>query len=103
LANDGKGSDILKSLSPVSYLILPERISPEEEKAQSTRLTDKSVLGVSSEGAQMKFYDENEVLYPRVDSNFEITRPNLFGKFIKLLKDVDYFILTWWVRIFNLS
>ena len=38
LANDGQGTNILKSRPSFSYLILPDKISTEEEKAQTKLL-----------------------------------------------------------------
>lgn len=57
LANDGRGTNVLKNVSDVSYLIVPQKIS----------ITSLSkVLGAATEkgtnGTQMIFYDDNSVL-----------------------------------------
>ncbi len=58
LANDGRGTNTLKDLASVSYLILPERISEEEAEMQKSISMKPVVLGEKSEDTQMKFYEE---------------------------------------------
>lgn len=62
LANDSKGTNILKDLPSVSYLILPEKISEEEAKDQQKLTVNTNVLGISTPSGQLVFYDEKSVL-----------------------------------------
>lgn len=62
LANDGKGTNILKEFATVSYLILPEKLSKEEEELQAGLIAENRVLGAQTENTQMTFYNEPSVL-----------------------------------------
>lgn len=53
---------MLKDFDEVSYLVLPEKISPEEEEAQKEYFFSTSVLGKDTDENQMVFYDEEKVL-----------------------------------------
>ncbi len=53
LANDGRGTNVLRELTSVSYLILPERISQKEEEMQKSTFLQSAVLGEKIESAQM--------------------------------------------------
>lgn len=94
LANDGRGSNILRDMAEFSFLILPEKISPEESKLQEAILK-VDVLGEAKEGPQMRFYQEGEVLGEEV--SFE--KPNWFWA---LLEKVDRFILSSFASIISL-
>ncbi|MBM3205450.1 hypothetical protein FJZ41_01200 [Candidatus Shapirobacteria bacterium] len=63
LANDGRGSNVLKDLAKASYLILPEQISEEERDLQESMFLTQ-VLGAKSDKGevQMKFFKEEEGL-----------------------------------------
>lgn len=52
LANDNKGTNVLKDFAQISYLILPEKISQQEENSQ------KAILGKNTDETQMVFYGE---------------------------------------------
>lgn len=103
LANDSRGTNILKDLPSVSYLILPEKISEEEDKEQQKLISYANVLGVSTDSGQLKFYDEGSVL--GVQAGKEIQNENQFslGKLILGgLEKIDRFILTFWDKITGL-
>lgn len=102
LANDGKGTNVLKDLASVSYLILPERISKEEAELQKTISMKPVVLGASNDGAQMKFYEEKRVLGTvteqeiQKEQKFSLTRFLLNG-----LYKINAFTLSLWEKIGN--
>ncbi len=97
LANDGRGTNVLKDLTSVSYLILPERISKEEEELQKTATLSSSVLGESTENTQMRFYEETGVL--GVNTEKEIKKEQDFNPvkiILDVLEKIDRFILSGW-------
>lgn len=62
LANDGRGTNVMKNLSAVTYLILAEPISEKESEQQSVLLSQK-VLGESTDGVmRLDFSNETQVL-----------------------------------------
>jgi hypothetical protein len=100
LANDGRGTNTLKELASASYLILPERISTEEEEMQKSVTIAPTVLGESSEDTQMKFYEEKKVLGAEAEQEIrEKKKLNLIRIFLGGLEIIDRFILTLWEKI----
>ena len=103
LANDGRGTNVLKDLAFVSYLILPEKVSEEEEKLQKSVTFSSSVLGESTDSTQMKFYEETNILGAstekeiKEEQKFSIMKVVLSG-----LEKVDRFILAGWEKVFSL-
>lgn len=103
LANDGRGTNVLKDLASVSYLILPEKITPEEEKMQKSVTLQSSVLGESTDSTQMKFYEEREVLGANVGQQIqEEKKLSLFKILPDSLEKVDRFILEQWGKVFSI-
>ena len=103
LANDGKGTNVLKELASVSYLILPEKISPEEEKMQKSIILQPSVLGESTNSTQMKFYEENSVLGASTEKEINKKQQlNLVKTNLDVLEKIDRFILSQWEKIFSI-
>lgn len=102
LANDGKGTNVLKDLTSVSYLILPEKIS-EEEEMQKNIILQSSVLGESINSTQMKFYEETSVLGAQVGQ--EIKKEQNFNPIniiLNVLEKIDRFILSQWERLLSI-
>ena len=102
LANDGKGTNVLKDLTSVSYLILPEKISPEEEEMQKEITLQSAVLGETTGETQMKLYEETGVL--GVKAGQEIQEKKEFSIYkiaLDSLEKVDRFILEQWEKMFN--
>jgi len=109
LANDSRGTDVLKELVSASYLILPDRLSPEEEKQQEVILAPV-VLGeqsggkLSTESTQMIFYEENKILGADIDlgvkkdTGFSLRKIGNF--FLSILETFDRFILLLWSKVF---
>lgn len=103
LVNDGKGTNVLKDLASVSYLILPEKISPEEEEMQKQISLQSVVLGETTEDTQMKFYEETGVLGAKVGQEIQETKEfNLFNIILNGLEKVDRFILEQWEKVFSI-
>lgn len=103
LANDSRGTNILKDLPSVSYLILPEKISTEEENIQRKLLSDAQVLGASTDNTQMKFYDEGNVLGASVGQPIkEEKKFNPFNSFLNVLETIDRFILEQYGKLLGL-
>lgn len=109
LANDGRGTDVVKELTSASYLILPEKLTPEEEKQQEV-LLQPVVLGEEvkrgfEEQTQMIFYEENEVLGLNFDGEATVKKGkfNLVEVFLKLLESFDRVILSLWSKVFSLK
>lgn len=103
LANDGKGTNVLKDLASASYLILPEKISHEEEKMQNGVIMQSTVLGESTNNTQMRFYQENDVLGAQVGQDIKEEKSfNLFKLFLDALEKVDRFILGFYEKFFSL-
>lgn len=104
LANDGKGTNVLKELASASYLILPEKITPEEEEMQKSVILQPSVLGEKTDSTQMRFYEENKVLGAKVGQEIQEEKKfNLFKAALDNLEKIDRFILEQWGKVFNVS
>lgn len=69
LANDGRGTNVLKDYSSVGYLILGERITPEEEDLQKQLTITSNVLGARSDKLQMTFFAEDSILGEMIESS----------------------------------
>jgi len=103
LVNDGRGTNVLKDLASVSYLILPEEISEEEEEMQKTIIIKPGVLGEKSEDTQMKFYEEKKVLGADVERETQKGKEfNLLKIFLDALELVNRLILVFWGKMFSL-
>ena len=101
LANDGRGTNVLRDLAAVSYLILPEKIFQEEEEMQKEIVLKPVVLGTETEETQMKFYEEEKVLGTQVGQEIEKEKKFDLGKILLgLLERVDRIILSLWGKIF---
>lgn len=101
LANDGRGTNVLKELASVFYLILPEKISKEEEEMQKEIILKPVVLGTEIQETQMKFYEEEKVLGVQVGQEIEKEKKFNLGKILlDFLERADRAILTLWGKIF---
>jgi hypothetical protein len=115
LANDSYGTNVLKEYPTISYLILPERITTEEEEMQKKLITmEPNVLGAKSEG-QLIFYDNNGVvlglnldenLKPQINVSVDETTVSKDASWIfkpsNILKFVDTFIVNSWMMFIKL-
>jgi len=100
LANDGRGTNVLRELAAVSYLILPEKVSPEEEEMQEKLISKLVVLGEKTEQPQMRLYEEKKVLGAQITGEIEKEkRFSLVKVVFDLVEKVDRAILTWWKKV----
>jgi len=104
LANDGKGTNVLKDLASVSYLILPEKLTPEEEEMQKSLVSQaKTILGESTEETQMNFYEEEKVLGTNAGEEIKESKKfNPIKLFLNALEKIDRFVLDGCSKVFGL-
>lgn len=94
LANDGRGTNVLKELASVSYLILPEKLTHEEEEMQKSVILGPSVLGINDSSTQINFSEGNEVLGAWTKKDIGKTdKINLLNSSLGQLQKLDDFIL----------
>lgn len=104
LANDGKGTNVLKEFASVNYLILPEPITTQEEQLQKKLLIPESsesdVLGESTNKTQIKLYSEYNVLgavsESTVEEQVEQTpekKTGIFTSILCLIEKFDSFVV----------
>jgi len=102
LANDGRGTNVLRELTAVSYLILPEKISQEEEEMQKSIVLQPAVMGEKIEETQMKFYEGEKVLGEQVGQEIEREKQfNLGRKILEILETIDRAILSFGKGFFD--
>lgn len=103
LANDGRGTNVLRELASVSYLILPEKISPQEERMQKLIISE-SVKGAKTEETQIRFYEEKKVLGAEIDRQIAKQKKFSLGKsLLEVLEKFDQAILSLWGRLFYMN
>lgn len=104
LANDSRGTNVLKDLASASYLILPEKISNEEEEMQNKINLQSSVLGESTGNTQMKFYQEGSVLGTK-EKQKPVVKKKLIpvDSLLDILERLDMSILGQYKKLFGLS
>lgn len=81
LANDGKGSNILKEYSTISYLITPEQVPNDEQELQKG-LIMQSVLGIEDKA-------DDQILLFETTNNSVLGATDLENTEVKGLDDVD--------------
>lgn len=109
LANDGRGTNVLKEFASVSYLVLPEVIDKDEENMQKELISMSGrVLGETENKTQIKFYGEESVLgtsaeiedgkdYP--ESNEKVSFFSWIGG---IVEKADSFIIKMWGKLFKI-
>ncbi len=108
LANDGRGTNTLKNFSSISYLILPEAITPDEEELQKEVYLEKKILGEQSSLSQLHLYpEESDSLQVLGASNLEkeISQSQKFRPLEliwSLIEKLDRFTLLFWHQILDL-
>jgi ribosomal protein S18 len=104
LANDKKGTNVLKNLASMSYLILPERITPEEEKSQKQVNLTSSILGETTDETQMIFYEEEKQVLGKESMGQveEKAKINVFSSLINVLGSIDRAILSFWQKFIDI-
>lgn len=103
LVNNGHGDNVLKEFVAVSYLILPEKISDEEDQLQKDIISKINVLGASTAGTKMIFYDQGGV--PGAKTKQELQKENkvdLIYPLLDNLQKIDTFILMKFGKLLSL-
>ncbi len=110
LANDGKGTNVIKEYPTVSYLILSETISPEQ-KALQDAFVSSNILGASDDVNKLVLFEKDssvlgaadvadilgvEAEYERASAIYEF-----FMKFLEVLKQIDHFIIDMYSSLFK--
>lgn len=101
LANDGRGSNLLKELPTASYLITAERISWQEKEQQEAVLSAK-VLGKTTQ-AQIFFYEDERIL-GKVNQEKPTAaplQPNLLKVLLDLEQKINQRTLSFWKNVFS--
>lgn len=110
LANNGKGSNVLKNLGEIPIVILPDKISDDEKLRQEEILISKQVLGDQTSSTQLNFttYQEDlpkpfaEILgnaSPPAPVSAPTTPPSLITRVGSFLHEIDKKILFFWQNI----
>lgn len=100
LANDGRGTNILKDFPSVSYVILPERISAEEVELQQQLIFNPGVLGESANSNQLLFFEETQVLGAKTTPVIEDTEEtDLAYLFFDTVGKINQHILQFWKEL----
>lgn len=95
LANDGRGTNVLKDLASVSYLILAEK-APGAVQGQSKMSFETDVLGERTEGVQMKFFEETQVLGASTETEVKEEKVGLGERLLVYLEKFDKMIFRFW-------
>jgi len=97
LANDGRGSNILKDLASASYLILPEKIG-EEEAVQQQAMLGPRILGETIDETKIRLWeDKDQVL--GLQTQKEIGQEKKFSVFrflANILEKIVSFTFSFW-------
>jgi len=118
LANDGKGTNVLKEIGKSAHVILPEELSKEEYEKQEQLLSSvvlgrqvdisveekpKLVLGDEAddqERVQLIFYEETDVLGTESGSKLpEIKDESKFPDFVSYITLFDSLIISLWGKL----
>ncbi|MBU1133142.1 cohesin domain-containing protein [Patescibacteria group bacterium] len=104
LANDGRGTNVVKEFAFASYLILPDEIT-EDEKQQQEVLLGAQVLGEQTDATKMVFYEESDVLGVQEEFDNSVpeeskeTCPQLILCFIEFINNL---IINFWKSILGI-
>lgn len=105
LANDGKGTNVVKELAKFSFLTLPESISEVELQHQNRFIENLNVLGEKSSGATLLLYATGTPIgsrtltpTPAVSTQKSETPTR---SIVERLADFDQFVLDQWLGLLN--
>lgn len=102
LANNGRGSNVLKDLSSTSFVILPEAIPESEQLRQKDLIIKKQVLGEETSSDQLDFTSYQMELpkpFAGILGESTMSTPIATTKknsFLSLLGSIDDKILSFW-------
>lgn len=101
LANNGSGTNILKSYPTLSYIIKPEYISETEKEIQDAIYYSSNVLGVESNDNQILLFGEEDELVLGVDAENLVTEEEIVEKEPFSLSKFVFKIDSWIVNFFK--
>lgn len=103
LANDGKGTNILKNLASASYLILPEELPKDIQTKQEADIISESKK--ADEDKIVFFEQKNLAIETNTDSGTVLGAKtndyNILDHLVKLLRTVDEAIINFWKYLFG--
>ncbi|MCL5409429.1 MAG: hypothetical protein M1607_01040 [Patescibacteria group bacterium] len=107
LANDGKGTDVLKDFAQAAYLILPDTEAGKASSESGQIIMHSQVLGEETQANQMFFYDENVNVLGSETQISPIPTPASTTslkdqpsyQLLDLLSKIDQMILDFWEKI----
>ena len=114
LANDGKGTNVIKEFSVMPYLITPEELPLDEQEMQNTLILE-NVLGAEEEKNQNQIllFEENEqnnvlgVEDTELGDAFDgVEKKTFLDTILEILTKIDIFIIdriSWFLSIFKLK
>ena len=101
LANDGRGTNVLKDFGTINYLILPEKISTENDFDQSA-IFNVSVLGESTGPDQLVFFSEADSVLGTSSARPPSPQSVTENWFLNLIAKINDHILRFWGRFLSL-
>lgn len=108
LANDGRGTNVIKSLASAAYLIVPPKPGFDESEQQSVILSPQ-VLGseVEEDVPQLKFFQEETINEEVLGTSSELEelqeadQTTFFKQLGEFLQNIASFILEFWISLFK--
>lgn len=102
LANDGRGTNVVQRLQKISYLILPEKISAEEEKRQEIFLRSNSLEETTSTAIRLYAENNDDILGTQTKREIQqLKKINVVTIFFDYLAKFNLFVLARWKEIFS--
>lgn len=103
LANDGRGTNIIRDYGTVSYLILPEEAT-EEEKQNGAALVGKKVLGSRTDKTRLDFTQDEPVVLGEMSAvEGKKAKTGFLSSCVLVLEKIDGTILSFWSTVFRLD
>jgi hypothetical protein len=107
LANDGKGSNIIKSLGSTAFIILPEKVNNDQLQKQEVYLQTK-VLGAKTESTENQMYlFKGKVLaentLPQVQEKSNIKPSDWLKEMFSGIQRLDAFVIDFWKNVFSVK
>ena len=102
LANDGKGTNILKEFPAASYLIVPETVTPKEEENQFSYLSQEIALAKKEDTESLVFFEEGSVLGLHTQTMQEEKTEHdsdIISYIAQTIEKVDTFLLSFYESI----
>lgn len=100
LANDRKGTNVIKEFSSTSYFILPESVGVNEVSPTKQPKAD-FVLGVTDNGGKLTFYEEDQPQVLGESSVIEIKDKLWYEVIIEWIQNIDQAIMDIWRNIWE--